>query len=1513
MSTDPSTPENDANLSGLGRALMGTNEGSKPSGPWVPPSAEELHQILPQYEIVKMLGRGGMGAVYMGRQTALDRPVAIKILSAQLEESDMGFTERFKNEARAMGKLNHPSIVSVYEFGQHESGLLYIVMEYVDGTDVAKMIAKSGRLHTEHAMAITAHVCDALAYAHERGIIHRDIKPANIMVGYDGMVKVADFGLAKVSTSGGQTLGLTQSGMAMGTLHFMAPEALMLGSAVDHRADIYAVGVMLYQMLTGKLPQGMFKMPSLQVPGLDPRYDGIIAKAMMEDREARYQSARAMRSDLDGILTQPVVRADPEAANAQQPVLPTQARPQRPGGKPVMRQSAAPSVPQPAPHSSQSWLWTSALGLLVLGGAAWWMIQPRSQTGQPAAAEGEDSTKPVHEAQTIAASATTTTPAEATKERPFVNSLGMKFVPVPGTNVLFCIHETRYRDYAAFASEVPNVDGSWKEQTADGFVITEENENHPVVKVSWEDAQKFCDWLGKKAGQTYRLPTDQEWSVAVGIGEYEKWEADTMPITVLKPQNEFPWGAAWPAIDKAGNYGDLSRKTKAPRKGATYLENYDDGFPTTSPVMSFVPNSLGLYDMGGNAREWVEDWYSNEKKGRAVRGGGWSDFAESYLLSSWRRETPSSERIDISGFRVVLVVDRPIATAPASTEAAVRMILGKGGSATILIGKEQRVVTRVEQLPKDSYEVVELRLTLPAGKKPTLSSADLQTLAGLQALERLKLSDVSFPEGDLSVLRTLPRLAFLELRGSKGLTVESFSPLAGMRSLTHLSTINMPEVDETLLPVILSLSQLESLGLHECKGVSTGFVESLAVLPKLNSLTVSGFQFGNANDLGKFRALQTLGLYDFRGSALDAALKGLAAGNVIKHLYFHGCDLTEVQMQEIARWPTLRSLFLENVKLPGSRLNSLSGSQVQVLDACIYDRQLDDEALLSAGRMAALKTLSLGPKSPATEAGIAAFRKARPDVRIARRQDSGQASEDAVMAVAAPAVIPPAARPAVPPPPSAPTPLPKTDPPTWIDTQGRSLQAKFIRIEGASVMVDIAGKATPIALASLSPASQQIARELAATQNLPAASDSSWLEGRWVQVNPEEQTPGDCFLDYLPGGVAMFMGKGHDGIGQWELQGDTLTVRWPRGGTNTLKSVSSAAGRTLRGQVNFTSGRHVAVQEIKQADLLKSSLPAEADLENKVFDFGWFVEGNSSKADLRLSAALHFAPGGRFEGKTNANETRWELKNGELHFFHSNGSRTTTFQQFYRLGNAWTMVGPFHGKPGITHIIRERVSVPMSAGPSSPPGTSSTTPSSASAVSSVDPSLLGLWYQRNDGKSLPFFPFAIFADGSAGFGRVGKGLVSDGRWQKVGNELHVSWPNGCVYEIDLKSGSTKKLSGKGFGDPDFTLEITHTGLKPAADMPAADQLTGLSFDFYYKEKQRAGSNGKLSLLKDGTVVQQSPLRISRWKLANGYLMLLDAHDECLTLLNHFERKNDKWSIRGLHVPVAEVEHSLEER
>ncbi len=202
---------------------------------WVPPSAEHLGKLLPQYEIEGLLGRGGMGAVYRARQKSLDRLVAIKILPPDIADEEMNFAERFKNEARTMAKMNHPAIVHVYDYGETSEGQLYIVMEYIDGTDVARMILSQGRLPSEHALAITAHVCDALQYAHKHGVIHRDIKPANILIDMEGAVKVADFGLAKAMDAGQS--GLTQTNMAVGTPDYVAPEALMSGINVDGRAD----------------------------------------------------------------------------------------------------------------------------------------------------------------------------------------------------------------------------------------------------------------------------------------------------------------------------------------------------------------------------------------------------------------------------------------------------------------------------------------------------------------------------------------------------------------------------------------------------------------------------------------------------------------------------------------------------------------------------------------------------------------------------------------------------------------------------------------------------------------------------------------------------------------------------------------------------------------------------------------------------------------------------------------------------------------------------------------------------------------------------------------------------------------------------------------------------------------------------------------------------------------------------------------------------------------------------
>ncbi len=838
---------------------------------WQPPTPEALQARLSGYEVLEFLARGGMGAVYPGIQTSLGRQVAIKILPPQLRDADSQYAQRFKQEARSMAQLNHPGIVAVYDFGEMQDGTLYFVMEFIDGTDVGRMVAEQGRLSSAHAMAVTAHVCDALQYAHEHGVVHRDIKPANIMVGYDGRVKVADFGLAKSVLH--QNISLTVSGHVMGTPHFVAPEALTLGMSIDHRADIYAVGVMLYQMLTGKLPQGLFEMPSMQVPGLDPRYDSIVASAMREDREQRYQQILDMRHALDAILTQPVERSQ---ATAQTPPprtaskAPQQRRPAGPQQRPV--------APPPSRRKSHAgWILGIAAVAALAGGLAWWQKKPAvvpatnigsshadagmsmsnytlpralflnasvaeaidyftlqtrqldpkkkglafvagsevrsspakitfslfdvqlrdavaimammarlkvSEEDGAVLLESDPGVRPPFESRTPSprsrrhaallfpsvpfndatleqaseflrlktkdldphhevahiiidpdldirsprvtldlvkvtlseamrrvcqavgaesicigdayywqpnksktagtaaappprpqpvvtasleptqkppppkATAGVPPPAQATREKPFVNSLGMKFVPVPGTRLLMCVHETRRQDYAEHALQVPGVHGQWKTMGYKGIPAGHED-MHPVVGVNWDDANAFCQWLSQKERLNYRLPTDREWSIAAGL--QENHTAQTTPeILDHLVLNHFPWGDGKPPseVSMAGNYVDTSYieafKTDPKHLVGIFGQGHTDGFPTTAPVMSFRPNALGLYDMGGNVREWCADWYNAAKQWRVLRGSSWQGFRQEDLLTSGRAHITPQSRLDDCGFRCVL-------------------------------------------------------------------------------------------------------------------------------------------------------------------------------------------------------------------------------------------------------------------------------------------------------------------------------------------------------------------------------------------------------------------------------------------------------------------------------------------------------------------------------------------------------------------------------------------------------------------------------------------------------------------------------------------------------------------------------------------------------------------------------------------------------------------------------------------------------------------------------------------
>jgi serine/threonine protein kinase len=595
-------------------------------------------QNFGDFQIIEHLGQGGMGAVFKARQTSLHRIIALKILKPFLSDDDE-YVARFHREAVAAAALNHPNLVQVYAAGETD-GIHYIAMEYVQGESVLKRLDRKGRIEPAEAIAIGLHVASALGYAWQRArIIHRDIKPENVFLSDDGDVKLGDLGLAK-SVEQSQTLTVT--GASMGTPHYICPEQAQGRREIDPRSDIYSLGCTLYHLLTGHTPYQADNAMALMTkhvtappadiqkawPECPPALAAVITRMLQKEPAARYQSHEELSADLRRAYDQV---------------------------------SATELAPAPRRSPVLVWLAGGAVVLAVIAGGIFWAKSsakiPRGAgalTTQTSAGQNRGS-----ERDNPAASPSTL--QTATKDAPYVNTLGMKFVPAPGTKVLFSVWDTRVRDYAAYA-RVNNVDSAWTSQKKDGVPVSREPE-YPVVGVSWEDAQGFCQWLTKEEsakhrlpkGAQYRLPTDEEWSCAMGMAS----EQGATPAEKNgKNQVDYPWGQIYPPPKaKVGNYADSAWHEKFPKE--PWLEGYTDGYATTSPVGSFPANAIGLYDMGGNVWQWCEDCFDKDQKDRVLRGASWDSVFRNTLLSSNRVHHLQELRYKRNGFRCVLGASTP--------------------------------------------------------------------------------------------------------------------------------------------------------------------------------------------------------------------------------------------------------------------------------------------------------------------------------------------------------------------------------------------------------------------------------------------------------------------------------------------------------------------------------------------------------------------------------------------------------------------------------------------------------------------------------------------------------------------------------------------------------------------------------------------------------------------------------------------------------------------------------------
>ncbi len=285
---------------------------TKPSHPV--PDIETIKRAFPQLEIIEQIGRGGMGTVFKARQPKLDRFVSLKILSEKLAEKPT-FAERFAQEGKLLARLSHPNIVTVHDFGQVEvtddtgkkSTLYFLILEYVDGVNLRQAMREE-RFTPEQALAIVPKICEALQYAHDESVLHRDIKPENILLDTKGRVKITDFGIGKLTQASEEVSkstqpsqeesNLTATGVVLGTPNYMAPEQLETPNTVDHRADIYSLGVVFYELLTGELPKGQLTPPSEKTP-VNAEIDGIVLKALQRDRTQRHQSAEELKTEIE--------------------------------------------------------------------------------------------------------------------------------------------------------------------------------------------------------------------------------------------------------------------------------------------------------------------------------------------------------------------------------------------------------------------------------------------------------------------------------------------------------------------------------------------------------------------------------------------------------------------------------------------------------------------------------------------------------------------------------------------------------------------------------------------------------------------------------------------------------------------------------------------------------------------------------------------------------------------------------------------------------------------------------------------------------------------------------------------------------------------------------------------------------------------------------------------------------------------------------------------------------------
>ncbi len=569
-----------------------------------------IGKSLGRYHILEQLPMGGMSFVYKAHDTRLEMNVAVKVIRTDnilpnaLERSQ----RRFEREVKALARLTHPNIVKVMDYGEYE-GKPYFVMPYLPGGTLKQQL-KGKPVPWEDAVRLLIPIARALHYAHQQGFIHRDVKPSNILITQSGEPMLTDFGIAKIIDEE-TSRDLTIPGMVVGTPEYMAPEQAT-AEPIDHRVDVYSLGVVFYEMVTGWLPfvantrvAVLFKHiseplpnPKKFVPDLPDCMMEVLLTALAKQRESRYKNMAEMAMAWQNALEstkggkQPLSILDSARVNDNfMEPIPIE---ESPGPEPVPEE-------EEKPHPAR--IEIIGKGELSVPIAGVQMVFVCVMTGSfvmgSSKGEGNEDERPRHEV--------------------YLDEYWMGKTPV--TNL----------QYQAFVKATGRTPPSHWE----GNLIPTGREQHPVIRVSWQDAQVFCDWASRVSGHKIRLPTEAEWEKAARGAD----------------GRIYPWGYQKPT-----------------RQLCNCLKRFS---ATTTPVGQFSPQGdspFGCADMVGNVWEWMADWYvedyyanssSNNPQGptsgecRVLRGGSWFNDEASVRVANRLKSNPFTST-HVVGFRCAL-------------------------------------------------------------------------------------------------------------------------------------------------------------------------------------------------------------------------------------------------------------------------------------------------------------------------------------------------------------------------------------------------------------------------------------------------------------------------------------------------------------------------------------------------------------------------------------------------------------------------------------------------------------------------------------------------------------------------------------------------------------------------------------------------------------------------------------------------------------------------------------------